>query len=147
MHSVVCRTQHFCSTPLHATRKMCAVLQNVPFFRPAHLGKGPAARPVAYPQPLALSNFFFAPSKRIAVSPLAGRSFHVPPAPHDRGNFRSPLNPIDQGAFHSPCGTPDRLFRYDFGQGEITAPLCNHGFKLGLHEFLMKILAIWINFA
>ena len=87
-----CMTLRFCPTWLQATRKMCAVLQNVPFFRPAHLGKGDAALSRCIPLARGASVRYSRAMHRLAVaSPVRG-AFSSPNAPMTKGEFYLPLD-------------------------------------------------------
>lgn len=77
-----------------ATRKLCVVLQNVPFFRPTQLGKGDAALSRCIPLACGAPVPHFRTMHRLAVaSPVRG-AFKLPRHPHDQREIVTlPLEP------------------------------------------------------
>ena len=97
----------FCITLLPATRKMCVVLQNVPFSSPTPiLARGFAAHPRCIPRLWCIRHRAFMHQRTFGRSITIGGASKLPPnPPWSMGDFALPLNPHRPKSFQCPLET------------------------------------------
>ena len=120
--SFFCMTRRFCPTPLHATRKRCAVLQMFHFPSSASWQGDPLARPRCIPSAIgaAQASSLHAPANR-----CAGRSRVRVMAPDTRqpeGRSCSSDTSMTRGDFGSPSDTHRPILRIGYVNPIVTIP-------------------------